>query len=60
MGKLCINVVTVPSVSGDDVGSPSLCYEYVLLLLVIKEAVWANGLVEQSQVRNLNRDIEKK
>ena len=29
-----------------DVGFPSVCYEYVLLLLVIKEAVSANGLVE--------------
>ena len=29
-----------------DVGLLSVCYEYVLLPLVIKEAVSANGLVE--------------
>ena len=40
-----------------DVGFPSACCEYVLLPLVNKEAVLANGLAEQSQVGNLNRDI---
>ena len=29
-----------------DVGAPSVCYELVLLPLVIKEVVLANGLVE--------------
>ena len=28
-----------------DVGLPSVCYEYVLLPLVIKEAVLANDIV---------------
>lgn len=29
-----------------DVGFPSVCYEYTLLPLVVKEAVSANDLVE--------------
>ena len=41
-------------------GFPSVCYEYILLPLVIKEAVSVNGLVELSQMGNLNRDIERK
>ena len=36
-----------------------VCYEHVLLPLVNKEAVLANGLAEQSQVGNLNRGIER-
>ena len=43
-----------------DVGFPSVCYEYVLLPLVIKEAVLAKGLVVSSQEGNLDRDIERK
>ena len=31
-----------------DVGFPSVCCEYILLPLVNKEAVWANGLAEYS------------
>ena len=42
------------------VGFPSVCYEYVLLPWVVEEAVLANGLVEESQVGNPNRDREKK
>ena len=32
-----------------DVGFPSVCYEYVLLPLIIKEAVLANGLVKSGR-----------
>ena len=40
-----------------DVGFPTVCYECVLLPLVIKEAVLANDLVEGSQGGNLNTAI---
>lgn len=41
------------------IGFLSLCYEYVLLLLVTKEAILASGLVELSKVGNWNRDTER-
>ena len=39
---------------------PSVCCVYDLLPLVNKEAAWANGLVEQSQAGNPNRDTESR
>ena len=44
----------------DDIGFPSVCYENVLLPLVIKEAVLANGLVEPRQVSSPHRDMKRK
>ena len=41
---------------GDDVGFPSVCYEYVLLPLVNKEVSLAYDRAGCSKVRNSSRD----
>ena len=40
----------------DDMGFPSMCYEYALLSLGIKGVVLVNGLIEWWQEGNLNRE----